>query len=49
MLGRSRRSKLNEKSKPAESATKNKTVPKVSELRRLIKAAYPERWKIAGK
>lgn len=30
------------------SNSKSERVPKLSELRRLMKAAYPERWKIAG-
>ena len=37
------------KTSPEKVATGNaKKIPKASELRRLLKVAYPERWKIAG-
>ena len=43
---RSRFCKNTEKVKTDKTTSKG--VPKVSELKRLFKAAYPERWKIAG-
>lgn len=47
----SSRSKLSNTTKSSKTngrSAEGKSVPRISELRRLIKAAYPERWKIAG-
>lgn len=40
--------KGNNVNKPVTGNSNSKSIPKISELRRLIQAARPERWKIIG-